>query len=218
MATSELAIVGTGGFAREVGYFVEAINAVERRWEILGYIAEKSQDVGSICGRHRIIGDDTWLLSRTKPTSIVLGVGNPKLLDRLRTRYAQNECLEYPNIVFPNVVGDWPRISIGIGNVICPGSVLTTDIRLGSFNLLNFSCTIGHDAQIGDCNVINPGANISGGVRVGDRNLIGVGAQVLQYLSVGSNIVVGAGAVVTKDLLESGTYVGIPARVIKAAS
>ena len=43
---------------------------------------------------------------------------------------------------------------------------------------------------------------------------IGVGAVVRDFVQIGSNIVVGAGAVVVKDLLEPGTYVGCPARLL----
>ena len=45
--------------------------------------------------------------------------------------------------------------------------------------------------------------------------LVGTGAQILQGLTICDDTIIGAGAVVTKDILEPGTYVGIPAKKIK---
>ena len=112
------------------------------------------------------------------------------------------------------MIGDWNNISLGIGNIICAGNILTTSINIGSFNYINLSCTIGHDSFIGDYNVINPTVNISGGVKMENEILLGTGSQILQYKNLDSNCVVGAGAVVTKDVSKKTTVVGMPAKPI----
>jgi maltose O-acetyltransferase len=52
-------------------------------------------------------------------------------------------------------------------------------------------------------------------VTIGDRVWLGVGVTVLPGVTIGDDVVVGAGAVVTRDCLEPGVYVGIPAVRIK---
>jgi hypothetical protein len=47
---------------------------------------------------------------------------------------------------------------------------------------------------------------------LGQRVVVGAGATVIDGIRVGDDVVLGAGAVATRDLLEAGTYVGIPAR------
>ena len=64
------------------------------------------------------------------------------------------------------MVGDWEQIKIGEGNIICAGNIFTTDIEIGSFNVFNLDCTVGHDTVIGSYNIINPSVNISGGVKI----------------------------------------------------
>ena len=52
--------------------------------------------------------------------------------------------------------------------------------------------------------------------KIGSENLIGTGSQILQYLSVGNDNVIGSSTLVSKDIVEPGVYVGIPARKIKS--
>ena len=99
-----------------------------------------------------------------------------------------------------------------MGNVICAGNIITTDIRIGSFNLINLASTYGHDDVIGDCCAFNPGVNLSGRVTIGDRCLLGTNSAVLENVTLGDDVVVGAGAVVTKNIDSGLTVVGIPAR------
>ena len=42
----------------------------------------------------------------------------------------------------------------------------------------------------------------------------GAGSTVIDHISICDNVMIGAGAVVVKDIMESGTYVGIPARKV----
>lgn len=49
---------------------------------------------------------------------------------------------------------------------------------------------------------------------VGNRVLIGTNATILP-VHIADDVVIGAGAVVTKDILQPGTYVGNPARLLK---
>ncbi|MDP7043503.1 MAG: acyltransferase [Candidatus Thalassarchaeaceae archaeon] len=49
--------------------------------------------------------------------------------------------------------------------------------------------------------------------KVGDRVSIGTNATIMP-VAICDDVVIGAGSVVTKDIIESGTYVGNPARKI----
>ena len=56
------------------------------------------------------------------------------------------------------------------------------------------------------------GAKLAGTVHVGKATWIGIGASVSNNLSICENCMIGAGAVVVKDITESGTYIGVPAK------
>ena len=62
---------------------------------------------------------------------------------------------------------------------------------------------------------ISCGARLAGTVTVGNGTWVGIGSTVSNNITIGSDIMIGAGAVVVKDIIEKGTYVGVPARKIK---
>ena len=65
---------------------------------------------------------------------------------------------------------------------------------------------------IGDFVTLHPSCVVSGEVRIGSGTRIGTNACLLPGIEVGRNVTVGAGAVVTKDVPESMTVAGVPAR------
>jgi len=107
------------------------------------------------------------------------------------------------------------------------------NIRLGRGVFMNFNCVILDicEVDIGDQTQVGPGVQIltadhprdaaqrAEGIEFGKpvtigRNVwIGGGAIILPGVTIGNDAVIGAGAVVTRDVPESATAVGNPARV-----
>lgn len=209
----KIVIVGSGGFAKEVAFLIEDINKTKNEWNLLGYIDE---NIGKSNGKYKVFNNDDWLETTEEKLYVVFGVGDPILTKKLVDKFKSNIYLTYPNLIHPNVFGDWDKIILGKGNIICAGNIFTTDIKIGSFNVFNLCCTVGHDVTIDSYNIINPSVNISGGVVLSNLILLGTGTQILQYKKIIDNVIVGAGSVVTKDVVESGVYVGSPAKMIKS--
>lgn len=208
-----LIILGASGLAREMAMLAEHINAVHHCWNIMGFIGEPGCDVGTNLGVAPILGDDSWLLEQDIVTDLVVGIGYPKIKEKVIEPYLKvADRFTFPNLIHPKATLDFRRVELGMGNTITAGCVFTCDIRVQDFNLFNLNSTIGHDVEIGSMNVINPGSNISGNVRIGDRVLIGTGAQLLQKILIDSDATVGAGAVVTRNVGSNQTVFGIPAR------
>ena len=95
------------------------------------------------------------------------------------------------------------------------GAVINCGTKIRTHCIINTGATLDHDNKISDFVHISPGVHLAGAVSVGEKSWMGVGSCCVNNISVGAEIVVGAGSVVVKDLLESGTYVGIPAKKIK---
>ena len=210
----DIVIIGASGLAKEVAFLIDDINEKKKQWKILGFIDNNEKKDGVKLNDIPIIGTDDWLISQGKSINIAFGLGDLGLVKKLSTEFMGNNLLKFPNLIHPNVIGDWNNISFGVGNIICAGNIFTTSIHIGNFNYFNLSCTLGHDSIIGNYNVINPTVNISGGVEMEDEILLGTGSQILQYKNICSNCVVGAGSVVTKNLEEKGVYIGTPAKKI----
>jgi sugar O-acyltransferase (sialic acid O-acetyltransferase NeuD family) len=209
-----LAIVGAGGFAREVAWLVHDINRCKSAFELVGFVVSDLSKLGDHDSRDQVLGDYKWLeQNREKVDALAIGIGSPAA--RLRVCNDLEGALpdlEWPALVHPTAQFDRRSITLGHGTIICAGNIGTVNLVLESFSMVNLACTIGHEAHLGRGCVLNPTVNVSGGVQFGEGVLVGTGAQILQYVQVGAGATIGAGAVVTKDVSPGDTVVGVPAR------
>jgi sugar O-acyltransferase (sialic acid O-acetyltransferase NeuD family) len=208
----DIVIVGHGGLAKEVAFLIEEINRARACWNLLGYITDQPARVGQRHAKYPIVGDDAWLLTRSAPLALSVAVGRPAVLREVHSRCRGNSNLLFPNLIHPGIPGDWEQIRMGAGNILLNGACFTTAIQLGDLNIFNPGCTVAHDCVLGSYNVVCPGANLSGSVVLEDETYIGTGAQVLQGQRVARSAIVGAGAVVHRNIVEAGTYAGVPAQ------
>lgn len=208
----KIAIVGSGGFAREILTLVSAINEVSPKYKVIGFVGEdKSQIIHGL----PVIGSDEEVNNTTEPLSIIIAVGEPRLKEKIRSKY-DNPLISFPTLIHPSVIlGDSKSILIGKGCIICAGCILTTDITIKDFVTFNLQCTVGHDSVIGSYSAFMPSVNISGEVDVKDGVYVGTGAKIINQVEIGEHTIVGAGAVVAKCLPAKCTAVGVPAKPIK---
>jgi sugar O-acyltransferase (sialic acid O-acetyltransferase NeuD family) len=209
----DIVIVGVGGLGREIAEWVEDINEVTPTFRVLGFLDDDASKHGLKRHDLPVLGSLDWLTERSRTVATVIGLGNPapkrRVVERLRAHSAG-----FPSIVHPNaVVGRY--VALGEGCIVCPGVILTTDIRVGHFVTFNFDLTVGHDATIDDFVTLAPGVHISGYVKVREGADLGAGAVTIPSVEIGAWSVVGAGAAVTQDVPANCTAVGVPARVIK---
>lgn len=208
----KIAIVGSGGFAREVLTLINDINTIKPQYEIVGFVGvDKSHAVHG----YPIIGSDEEVSLIKEPLSLVIAVGEPHMKEKIRSKY-NNPLISFPTLVHPTVlIGDSQSISFGEGCVVCAGCILTTDIQIDKFVTLNLMCTVGHDTTIESYSSFMPSVNISGEVFIHKGVYVGTGAKLINQLEIGENTIVGAGAVVVKSLPDNCTAVGVPAKPIK---
>ncbi len=208
----DLYIIGAGGFGREVAWLVERINEVNPTWNLRGFIDDNESLWGSVEGEYLVLGGCEYLNSLNNVYA-VCAVGSAKIrkiiIDKLKNSNVKFATLVDPSALVSN------RVDIGEGSIICAGTIITVDIKIGNHVIINLDCTIGHDDVIEDFVTIYPSVNVSGNVLIGECSELGTGMQIIQGKKVAPNTIIGAGAVVVKDCAESGTYVGSPAKRIK---
>lgn len=213
----QIAIYGASGFGREVAWLVESFNEKEESYEVVCFIDDNEGKHGVELNGIDVIGFED-VCRRFPETRIVGGIGSPKIRQKLMEK-AQDAGFGFETIIHPRVeCSRWNEI--GIGTVICAGSILTTNITIGRHVQINLDCTIGHDVIVGDYTTLAPGVHVSGWVHFGKRVYVGTGAVFLNGtqgvpIVIGDDAIVGAGAVVTNTVDPNTTVVGVPAKPIK---
>ncbi len=210
----KIAIIGAGGFGREVQMLIEQINEIEKQFEFIGFYDDGFKKGMQING-FPILGGIKDINNIDFQLSIVSAIGEPKLKEKL-LNLISNDNINYPILIHPNVViGNKEFVNIGEGSIITAGVVITVNINVGKHVILNLCCTVGHDTNIGDYSSFMPSVNISGEVEIHKAVYVGTGAKIINQLEIGEYTIVGAGAVVAKTLPSKCTAVGIPAKVKK---
>jgi UDP-N-acetylbacillosamine N-acetyltransferase len=135
-----------------------------------------------------------------------------------RSRMAQTEQIRARRWPLATIVS--PTATIGIASSIGAGTFVGHHChvgprsRIGEFCILNTGCIVEHDCEIGDYTHVSINATLAGRCRLGRFVFIGAGATVIHNCSIGDETICGAGSIVTQSISVSGTYVGVPARLL----
>lgn len=209
-----IAILGSGGFAREVLCLIQDINKVTQEYDILGFV-DNDLPKGTLIDGYPIIGGDDEIVESEEHLSLALAFGFPQLKKKVASKF-DAKLFDFPNLIHPSVLIGSPKyVKMGKGCILCAGTILTTNIELGDFITLNLACTIGHDTVIGSYSSFMPSCNISGEVTIEECVYGGTGVKIINQTEIGKNTILGAGAVVTRSIPADCTAVGIPAKPIK---
>lgn len=208
-----LIIIGAGGFGREVAWLVERINKNSPTWNLCGFLDDNESTHGSIENGYRILGGCDYLLKEQGEIWCVCAVGSAIIRKKIVKKVSKYPNVKFATLIDPDVIYS-ESVKIGEGSIICAGTILTVNISIGKHVILNLDCTVGHDAVLEDYVTVYPSVNISGNVTAGECVELGTGTQIIQGKRITHGSIVGAGSVVVRDIVESGTYVGCPARKV----
>lgn len=212
----KIAIYGAGGFAREVAWLAESCRGNGKGYETVCFIDDAKEKIGRVLNGIPVL-DLERARRRFPEARIVAGVGSPRIR-QIVTEKAAQAGYDFETLIHPRVEkSDW--IAVQPGTVICAGTILTTNIRLGAHVQINLECTVGHDVIMGEFTTLAPGVHVSGWVHFGRRVYVGTGAVIIngseeRPLFIGEDVTIGAGACVTRSIPAGQTVGGIPARAL----
>lgn len=187
-----LAIIGAGGFAREVECWAR------NEYECTFYAEDE------------YAGGIVQPLSSFDPSNgyAVIAIGDPNQ----RRRIAESMPIDtkWATLIHPSVqILDKDNVIIQRGSIICAGVIITTGVKIGMHSHLNLSTTIGHDCNLRDYFTTAPTVNVSGNVTTGSNVYVGTNAAIRQRVTIAGNTTIGMGATVLNDIKRSGVYVGL---------
>lgn len=199
---SPLLIFGAGGHGRVL---VDAALLAHQWPHIVVSDRKLPENQSELLSGIHVLAVDTAL---ALDPSVHIAIGN--------NYFRQKEAGEWGHERLVSVVHPAAVISIfsqiAVGCFIAAGAVVGPSARVGMCVIINHGAVVDHDVEVGAFSHIAPNASLGGHVKLGKRVLIGSGAVVLPSTVIGDDVTVGAGSVVNVNLLEPGTYAGIPAR------
>lgn len=146
-----------------------------------------------------------------KDCEFVIAIGNPYVREKISNELP----VKWYTAIHPTAVISSLDVEIGEGTVIMANAVVNPSAKIGKHCIINTGAIVEHDNILEDYVHLSPNVTLAGIVKVGKSTHIGAGSCTKQVLNIASNCVIGAGSVIVKDITESGTYVGVPARKIK---
>lgn len=196
------AIIGAGGFGREIYWSLSMMERVNTVF----FVDDKYWDNSD----EKILPLSSF---ESNKYEVVVAIAD----SRHRQRIVENlpKSTKYFTHIHPSAQIHGDDVEIGEGSIICAGTILTTNIKIGKHAHLNLITTIGHDCVIGDYFTTAPGVQISGNETIGNRVYFGTRSCMKQKLTICDDVIIGMNAGVTKNIIESGTYIGTPVLKIK---
>lgn len=141
----------------------------------------------------------------------VIAIGDP----HIREKIADALNVKWHTAIHPTAVISSLDVEIGEGTVVMANAVINSCAKIGKHCIINTGAIVEHDNILSDYVHLSPNVALAGMVSVGKSTHIGTGACTKQVVNIASNCIIGAGSVIVRDINESGTYIGVPARKIK---
>lgn len=204
-------ILGAGGFGREIHVWLTDWCALRDDWKIVGFIDD---DLAALASYRDLppVKSSVEEYTHSPRNYVVCALGDP-LIKKKNTERLESKGVQFLSFQHPSaIVG--PRVQVGLGAVICPNVVLTTDIQIGKFVTLNVASSVGHDADIGDFSTLSAHCDVTGGAKLEDCVFMGSHSVILPKTYVGRGAYIGAGSVVMKTVKPNTRVFGVPAKRI----
>ena len=203
---NKLLIIGASGHGKVVADIALKMN----KWESISFL-DDNENLKSSMGID-VIGTTKDVHKFIDSHDVIVGIGNNSTREKIQNMLEKLGA-SIPVLIHPSaIIGN--DVEIGIGTVVMAGVVINCCTKIGKGCIINTSATVDHDNIIEDFVHISPGAHLAGTVKVGQGSWLGIGSVVSNNTYITSRCTIGAGAVVVKNIVEPGTYAGVPVRRI----
>lgn len=196
----KIGIIGYGGFAREVSEYIK-----------------RSSKYGVLSVEYFV--EDEFVTDGCKPISnitkhhqVLIAIGDGSVRDKIVKKLP--DWIKYHTYIDDSAKCFTNR-NIGAGSIICPNTIITTNVFIGKHVHLNLNTTVGHDTVIKDFVTTAPAVNVSGNCVIDERTYLGTNAAIREKITITNDVVIGLNSGVVNNIVESGVYVGTPAKRLK---
>lgn len=205
-----LIFIGAGDWSLEIWSWLEEAKGYGTEFIFKGFLDENSNALAKFdfC-RYNVLGNiNEYVIKRNDV--FVCTIANPEVKEKV-TKIIIDKGGKFLNLVHKNVIL-FNNITFGKGIIISPNCVISNNCILGDNVAVNLSSTLGHDVNVGNYCQINSQCDLTGYVTLGEKVFLGSRVTLIPKVKVTDNVVIGAGSVVFRNINNSGTYIGNPAK------
>lgn len=195
-------IVGTGGCASEVTFYIEDNNTKvppAEQVNIIGYL-EYEENLGKYYINYKykapVIGD----IDSYEPKSdheVLICIADidfrKKVIDILEKKNATIGSFIHSSSIVPK------NADLGKGIIMYPFCVIEDHAVIGDYNILTTYSFISHDCIVGKNNFLST-SGIAGHVKIGDNNYFGIRSTIVPGVEIGNHNIIQAGMIVNKNV------------------
>lgn len=213
------AIVGAGGFGREVMPLAEAMlrdQLNDKNTQLVFVIENKTSDQ-TVNGFPLLSIEEYFSLPASERffnIAIAQHAIRRRLAEKMMTLGAKPFRIQAKNAI------ELHQNTIHESAIFCPFTTVTSNATIGKFFHANIYSYVAHDCIIGDYVTFAPQVQCNGGVIIEDEVYVGTGVIIREGTAarpmiIGRGAVLGMGAVVTKSVPPFVTVVGNPAKILQ---
>jgi sugar O-acyltransferase (sialic acid O-acetyltransferase NeuD family) len=203
-------IIGAGGFGREV-YLWAKDSFSKDQYRIKGFLDDNPRILDNYDTDVGIIGNlNSYEIKNQDRFLFAIGDIDVKkrLIIKMKKRGAKFLTLVHPTAIMANTT------KIGEGVIICPFCLVSDNVLLEDFVMMNVYSSCGHDAKVGSYSILSPYATLNGFVILEDEVFLGTHTTVIPYKRVGCKSKISANSVVMRDVATNKIVFGVPGKAI----
>ena len=206
----DIIIIGAGGFGREV-YLWAKDSFSKDQYRIKGFLDDNPRILDNYDMDVGIIGNlNSYEIKNQDRFLFAIGDIDVKkrLIMKMKKRRAKFLTLVHPTAIMANTT------KIGEGVIICPFCLVSDNVLLEDFVMMNVYSSCGHDAKVGRYSILSPYATLNGFVILEDEVFLGTHTTVIPYKRVGYKSKISANSVVMRDVATNKIVFGVPGKAI----
>lgn len=196
----DLIILGAGGTSFDLIDIAVAMNKIQKKWNILGFLDDNVELKGKMVYGFPVLGT----ISQSGEYEDAFFASSIADAYRPSLRKVVREKVPFGNESFASLIH--PKAIISETAVIEPGAVIYANVTLsgavhvGHNAFLCGNTFLGHECVIGDHCALSVGNLLASDVHIDDCCYLGVGVTIRHQIKIGKNCLIGMGTIVVKDV------------------
>lgn len=206
-----LIIIGVGIFSNIIYEYARISKSYGVDWVFKGFLygnadSEEDKNDKFLLGNYseyEINADDVFFSSY---------IGNKTRKEAYETIKAKGGA--FVNVIHPSA-NIFSSVKMGEGNFVGAFATISANVQLGNANIIQDHCNIGHDSTLGDFNHLFVNSILCGKNKIDEGVSIYTSSTIYPKLKIGHEAIVASGSVVVRNVKDSQSVAGNPAKKIE---